>query len=264
MIEKTVEVPTRDGEMNTFVIHPEEGGPFAPIVLFMDIWGIREELREIARRVSTVGYACLLPDFYYRQGKDIHTETYRPDGRMVSLHRMSEAQERKVQAPRAQLTGAMMMDDTADLLNFIDEHEAMRGGPVGSVGWCMGGWAVMAAAGNFPDRFQAGASLHGTMPISDKPDSPHLLVDKFRGELYCGFGELDHLTPPAMAEELGNLLEPCAVKYRFTMHMGVEHGYALPDRDIFDAKAAANDWELIFAMWQRNLGAAGTEKVPVI
>ena len=134
MIEQTIEIPTKDGKMNSFVIHPEEGGPFAPIVLFMDIWGIREELREIARRVATVGYACLLPNFYYRQGNDIHTETYRPDGRMVSLHKMSEEQERKVHEPRTQLTGAMMMDDTAALLKFIDDHEAMRGGKVGSVG----------------------------------------------------------------------------------------------------------------------------------
>ena len=258
MIEQTIEVPTKDGKMNTFVIYPEQGGPFAPVVLFMDIWGIREELREIARRVATVGYACLLPNLYYRQGADVHTETYRPDGRMISLHRMTEAEERVVQEPRSALTGAMVMDDTAALLDFIDGHDAMRGGPVGSVGWCMGGRMVLSAAGNFPDRFQAGASLHGTMPISDSPDSPHLLVDKFRGELYCGFGELDHLTPPAMAEELGKLLEPCAVNYRSEMHRGIEHGYALPDRDIFDARAAAKDWGWIFAMWQRQLGAAGT------
>lgn len=261
MIEQTIGIPTKDGTMRSFVIHPSEGGPFAPIVLYMDIWGIREELREIARRVATVGYACLLPDFYYRQGDGVHSETYRPDGRMVSLHRMNEEEERKVQQPRSQLTGQMVMNDTAALLDFIDGHAAMRDGPVGSLGWCMGGWMVMAVAGVYPGRFQAGASLHGTRPISDKPDSPHLLVDKFRGELYCGFGELDHLTPPSMAEELGKLLEPCAVDYRSQMHRGAEHGYALPDRDIFDAKAAANDWEMIFVMWQRQLGAAGTRSV---
>ena len=204
--------------MNTFVIHPAEGGRFAPIVLFMDIWGIREELREIARRIATVGYACLLPDFYYRQGDDVHSERYGPDGRMVSLHRMDADEERKVHEPRSKLTGAMMKDDTAALLEFIDGHDAMRGGPVGSVGWCMGGTAVLAAAGHFPDRFRAGAGLHTTMPITDRPDSPHLLVDRFRGELYCGWGELDHLTPPAMAEELGDLLAPCPVAYRSTMH----------------------------------------------
>ena len=44
-----------------------------------------------------------------------------------------------------------------------------------------------------------------------------------------------------MADALGGLLEPCEVAYRSTVHEGAEHGYALPDRDIFDAKAAAKD-----------------------
>jgi carboxymethylenebutenolidase len=257
MIEQSFDIPTADGTMKTFVTYPEEGGPFAPVILYMDIWGIREELREIARRIGTVGYAALLPDLYYRQGDDVHTEVYAENGRMVSLHRMDEDGERRVQEPRKKLTGRMVMDDTAALLNFIDSNAAIKPGPVGSIGWCMGGWMVLSAAGNFPDRLRAGASLHGTRPISDKPDSPHLMVDKFRGELYCGYGELDHLTPPAMAKEMGGLLEGCAVDYRAVIHEGVEHGYALPDRDIFDPPAAARDWENIFAMWHRVLGEEG-------
>lgn len=242
--------------MKTFVTCPEEGGPFAPVILYMDIWGIRGELREIARRIATVGYAAVLPDFYYRQGDNVHTEIYADNGRMVSLHRMDEEGERRVQGPRKKLTGQMVMDDTAALLELIDCDAAMKPGPVGSIGWCMGGWMVLSAAGNFPHRLQAGASLHGTRLISEKPDSPHLMVDKFRGELYCGFGELDHLTPPAMATELGALLEGCEVQYRSHIHAAVEHGYALPDRDIFDAPAAARDWEQIFAMWRRVLGVS--------
>lgn len=257
MKELTIDVPTPGGNMKTFVTYPEDGGPFAPIILYMDIWGVREELREIARRIATVGYAAILPDFYYRQGDDVHTEVYADNGRMVSLHRMDEDGERRVQEPRKKLTGQMVMDDTAALLKLIDGDAAMKPGPVGSVGWCMGGWMVLSAAGNFPDRLQAGASLHGTMLISDKPDSPHLMVDKFRGELYGGFGELDHLTPPAMAKDLGELLEGCEVDYRAVIHKAAEHGYALPDRDIFDAPAAARDWAHIFAMWRRVLGEGG-------
>ena len=34
---------------------------------------------------------------------------------------------------------------------------------------------------------------------------------------------------------------------------GVEHGYAIPDRDVFDKQAAERDWELIFAMYHRQL-----------
>ena len=254
MKEQTVDVLTQDGIMKTFVTHPEEGGSFPPIVLFMDIWGLRAELYDIARRLAAEGFACILPDLYYRQGEGAHNEFRDEHGRMISLHRLDEAREKQVHELRHKVTGAQMMEDTGHLLTLIDEHAAMRAGPVGSIGWCMGGWLALAAAGHYPDRFQAGASLHGTRLISDTPDSPHLLADRFRGELYCGFGELDHLSPPPMAEELATLLEPCAVDYRWSMHKGVEHGYALPDRDIYDSRAAARDWEMIHAMFRRVFG----------
>ena len=39
MHERTVEIPTADRSMETFITHPEQGGPFAPIVVYMDVWG---------------------------------------------------------------------------------------------------------------------------------------------------------------------------------------------------------------------------------
>jgi len=37
------------------------------------------------------------------------------------------------------------------------------------------------------------------------------------------------------------------------MHRGAHHGYALPDRDVYDHAAAEQDWADIFAMLQRQL-----------
>ena len=56
-----------------------------------------------------------------------------------------------------------------------------------------------------------------------------------------------------MIEALDGLLRPCAVDHHFEVHPGAEHGYALPDRDIHDRRAAERDWELIFAMFRRRL-----------
>jgi len=252
MRETIALVPTEDGAMPTFITHPEEGGPFAPIILYMDIWGIRDELHEIARRIATVGYCCLLPDLYYRQGK-VATGFRDSAGRMISLHRLDEDRARQVHAPRDQLTGAMAMADTAALLAFIDTLAGARPGPVGSIGWCMGGRLVLMAAGHHPGRLCAGASLHGTRLISEADDSPHLLADRFRGELYCGFGERDHFSPPELIKTMNAVLAPLPVAYRHLVHEGAEHGYALPDRDVYDASAAARDWERIFAMYRRVL-----------
>jgi dienelactone hydrolase len=57
--------------MEAFATHPEQHGPFPAVVVFMDIWGLREELFDIARRVATVGYYFIVPDFYSRQGRKV-------------------------------------------------------------------------------------------------------------------------------------------------------------------------------------------------
>jgi dienelactone hydrolase len=56
MIEQTLDIATKDGAMETFICHPERGGPFPAVFLLMDAPGIREELRDMARRLGTVGY----------------------------------------------------------------------------------------------------------------------------------------------------------------------------------------------------------------
>jgi carboxymethylenebutenolidase len=66
MIEKQIAIATKSGPMNTFVVHPERGGPYPVILFFMDAPGIREELRNMARRLATVGYYVMLPNLYHR------------------------------------------------------------------------------------------------------------------------------------------------------------------------------------------------------
>ena len=85
MIERMVDIPAAaGGAMDTFIVHPEEGGPFPAVFIYMDIWGLREELFDIARRVATVGYYCMVPNLYYRQGRIRH-EFRDERGRMISL-----------------------------------------------------------------------------------------------------------------------------------------------------------------------------------
>jgi carboxymethylenebutenolidase len=66
MIERQMEIVTPDGRMNTFICHPERAAPHPVIIIFMDAPGIREELRDMARRLGTVGYYVMLPNLYYR------------------------------------------------------------------------------------------------------------------------------------------------------------------------------------------------------
>src|SRR5262244_4456185 len=70
MIEETLDITTKAGAMETFVCRPERGGPYPAVFFLMDAHGIREELRDMARRLAAVGYYVLLPNLYYRAGRD--------------------------------------------------------------------------------------------------------------------------------------------------------------------------------------------------
>jgi carboxymethylenebutenolidase len=254
MIESLVEFETPAGRMDAFVTHPESGGPFPAVVILMDIWGLREELFDIARRVATVGYYCIVPNFYYRQGK-VAFALHDQAGRMLSFERIPADVQQRIRSQMRLLNDDMAMADLGAVLDFL-RTQAVRPGAKGAIGYCLGGRYAFQASAQYPEDFRACASLHGTRLASDAAHSPHRLAPRCRGEIYCGFGERDEFAAPAIRAALEQAFASCPdVRYRPMLHTGALHGYALPDRDVYDKHAANRDWENIFAMFRRTFGS---------
>lgn len=252
MKERTLNVTTPDGTMETFVTHPQGDAPFPAIVFYMDVWGLREELFDVARRIATVGYYCAVPDLYYRFGRVRH-EFRDANGCMISMEALDEERKARVRAPMLKLSDAMVVNDTRALLEALGRGEPVRPGAMGAIGYCMGGRHVFRVAGSFPQRFRACASLHGTRLVAEGEDSPHLTALKAEGELYCGFAEHDPWAAAPTIKAVVDAMQGARVKFHHELHPGAHHGYALPDRDIHDKSAANRDWEIMFAMWRRQL-----------
>ena len=243
MIEETLDITTKDGDMQTFVCRPERNGPFPAIFLLMDAPGIREELKDMARRLATVGYYVLLPNLYYRAGRDTF---YGPD----VLEKDSDENTR-MRAVRTKMTIPPIMDDVARMLDFVDGQAEVRPGPVGCHGYCMSGPYALAAAARYPQRIGAAASFYGTWLVSDAEESPHLSLDKVEGELYIACAEHDDLAPLAMVEELHGLFQKAGVAGELEIYPEVHHGFAFPGRWCYDRPAAEKHWERLFALYRR-------------
>lgn len=246
MIEETTDIATRDGVMESFISRPERGAPHPAIFFLMDAPGIREELREMARRLATVGYAVVLPNLYYRAGRDT---LYGPD-----VLEEGSAEHKRMRAVRTKMTIPPVMDDIAALLAFVDGQGWARKGAVGCHGYCMSGPYALAAAARFPERVAAAASFYGTWLVSDAVESPHLTFARAKGELYIACAEHDHLAPLPMVETLRAHFAEAGSPGEIELYPGVHHGFAFPERKIYDKPAGERHWERLISLYRRRLG----------
>jgi len=231
--------------MESFICRPERDPPHPAILLLMDAPGIREELRDMARRIATVGYYVVLPNLYYRAGRDTH---FGP-----SVLTQGDPEYLRMRAIRTKMTIPPVMEDVAAMLDFLDRQAEVKRGPVGVHGYCMSGPYALAAAARYPDRIGAAASFYGTWIVSDAEESPHLSLGKSKAQLYIGCAEHDDLAPPSMVEELRILLEKSGALGELEIYPGVHHGFAFPSRWCFDKPAAERHWERLFALYRGRL-----------
>jgi carboxymethylenebutenolidase len=242
VIEHEPDIPTADGAMNSFVVHPGAGGPFPVVLFYMDAPGFRDELRDMARRLAAAGYFVVLPNLYYRRA------------RQYELRERTEPLLAEMYALMDSLDARTTLVDTQAMLDFIDAQPAADGARVGAVGYCMSGPFVMWAAAALPGRLRCIASIHGARLVTDAPDSPHRVVADIRCESYFACAEIDRWAPAADITMLQAALQAAGTPHRIDWYPGVEHGFVFPRRaGIYDAPAAERHWECLLDLFERRL-----------
>jgi carboxymethylenebutenolidase len=242
MIEQDVIVNTKYGRQPAFAACPEGPGQFPGIILYMDAPGFRDELRVMGRRIAKYGYFCLVPDLYYRLG------TIRFD-----IPRRNDAMSGVIRAAMQSLSNTAVAEDTAGMIAFLDGQDQAKPGPLGCVGHCMSGPFAVTAAARFP-RMTAAASLYGVDMVTDKPDSPHRVLDRVKGELFLGFAEVDPAVPATVVPELRSAAETLGKRCRIRIYgNGVHHGFCFTGRPDYDPVAAEDSWADVVDLWDRNL-----------
>lgn len=252
MIETNITLRTADGHMPVFIVHPDEDGPFPTVIFYMDALGIREELRDMARRCASAGYFAMLPDLYYRWG----CPSFDPaplaqgvlDPKMIELNNL--------------LSLPMTAADTAVMLEHAAYDPAARL-PAGTVGYCMGGRHALGAAAAHARQIAAFASLHGGRLVGDTPQSPHLSIAKTpTAEAYFGWADNDETAPSEHMHTIKAALAARGGRHRVELHEGASHGFTFPERYCYHKRAAEQVWARLFAMFRRNLHEPAEQNLP--
>ena len=240
MIERFVDVHTADGDMNTFVVHPEEHGPHPLVLFLMDAPGMREEIRDMARRLATAGYYVMAPHLYYRDVTEFNLFESGDRDRMREL--------------MSHLSNELAVGDGRALIAHADHDDAADASAVGVIGYCMSGPFAVYLAGRIPDRVRAAASFHGVQLVTDRDDSPHLQLGNAVAEVYIGAAETDEHAQPEMVAAFEAAMSSSGCSVRVETYPGTQHGFTCRERGpLYVKQASERHWERIHDLFSRNL-----------
>jgi carboxymethylenebutenolidase len=239
-----VDLQTEDGTLDAYVFTPDGNGPRPAVVTYMDAFGIRPQLGEMAQRLASHGYVVALPNLYHRT-------PFAPfDPKQVAVEGPERA---RFKGMVASINGPLVMRDTAAVLKHLDTLPTARPGPIGALGYCMGGGYALAAAGTFPARVAVAASFHGGSLATDKPDSPHLLASKMRARVYVGAAGIDPTFPAEQRQRLEAALTQAGVSYQIETYENAKHGFAVNGHLVYDREAAERHWERLLGLLEETL-----------
>lgn len=244
MIERELDVTTPEGEMKTFLYHPEHEGPHPVVLYLMDAPSIRPALKDMAMRLASAGYYVMLPYLFYRGGP--FREFGSSDEDMHARRELMDA-----------VTPTNIVSDAQALLEVADADPAAAEGPLGAVGFCMSGGLVISLARAMPERVAAVASIHGAWLVRESDDSPHLHLDTVRAEIYLGWCDNDATAPPTDVPIFRQALENAGIDYTLDWITDAEHGYAPPGSPRYDRAASELHWERVHALLRRHLLGVG-------
>jgi len=241
MFETETAIVTADGDMGAFIVHPRDDGPHPVVLFYMDAPGKREELHDMARRIATTGYYVVLPNLYYRRTPAYEIQSRSDEARAEMFGHMNS------------LSNAMIVADTQSMLDHVDADDNADSENIGCVGYCMSGPFSLTVAAAYADRISAAASMYGVRLAIETEDSPHLRFGEVKGELYIGCAEVDDWAPEEMVQLLEATVQSSGVNATVERYPGTEHGFAFPNRPVYNKAAAEVHWRRLHSLFDRNL-----------
>ena len=241
-----VEVKTPDGTADAYFVHPAKG-KHPGMLIWPDIFGLRPAFREMATRLAESGYAVLVINPFYRTQK-APTAPDHPDFN-------DPATRQALMALAGSLNPTTAVTDAKAFVAFLDNQPSVdKKRKIGTTGYCMGGPFVLRTAATFPDRVGAGTTFHGGGLVTDKPDSPHLLIPEMKAHFLIAIAENDDKKQPEAKDVLRDSFAKAKLPAEIEVYAGAMHGWCPPDSQVYNHDQAEKAWSRLLVLLHGSLG----------
>ena len=199
-----------------------ESGPGPGVLILHSFWGLTAAVKNLADGLADRGYTVLAPDINFGE---------LPESEQEALDHL----------------GAVSPDRLASLVlssvNLL--HGQSAAGPIGLVGFGMGGSLALWASVRLSDLVGAAVSFYGTQQIDFAGSRAAYLIHLAEEDDYITEDEAAF-----MEATMG--LERLAVEV--VRYQGTRHGFCEPDGDSFDPAAFERAWEATLGFLGDQLG----------
>jgi carboxymethylenebutenolidase len=243
--ETDVMVTTADGKADAVLFHPAGAGSWPAVLMWPDILGLRPVFREMGRRLAASGYTVLVPNPFYRVKRaPIVTGSFD----------FNDPKDRaKLEGIRDALTGPAIDRDAAAFITFLDQQkQTNRHRPAGVQGYCFSGPLAFHTAAARSDRIRAVATFHGGGLVTDKPDSPHLLIPKTKASFLVAIARNDDQKQPD-AKDVLKAAFAAASRRAVVEVYPADHGWCVPGSQTYDQSSAERAWAELLRLYRSNL-----------
>jgi len=243
--ESEVDIHTPDGTADAYFVCPSAGSHPA-VIVWPDIRGLRAAFRQMGRQLAESGYAVLVVNPFYRKK---HAPVVPEDADFNDPPTRAA-----LMALLGSLTPATAATDATAFVQWLDSQPGVdKRRKMGTSGYCMGGPLTMRTAAAVPARIGAGASFHGGGLVTDKPESPHLLVPKMKAHYLFAIAASDDQSEPQSKEVLRAAFAKVGLPAEIEVYAGTIHGWCPLDSKVYNREQADKAWGRMLVLFKSAL-----------
>ena len=241
MLAETVNVCGHEGDMiDAYLARPTGAGPYPGVVVIHHMPGWDEATKEITRKFAHHGYAAILPNLHFREGKGTPAEN----------------------SASVQAAGGMpdnrTMGDVEGSIRYLRTLPYLNG-KVGIIGYCSGGRQVYLAACTLNgidaavDCYGGGVAAGKEELSARQPAAPIDYTKDLRCPLLGLFGREDQRPSPGDVAKTEEELKKWGKTYEFHTYDNAGHGFFAVDRPSYRPEAAVDGWIRVFQWFGKYL-----------
>ena len=197
-------IPVEDGTMPGLMAFPARV-PAPGILIINDVFGRSPFYDHLARRVAQAGFVAVTPEYFFREGS------------------LPEPTREAAMARAKRLDFKRWGRDMSVAVDWLRTRPEVHG-PIGTIGFCMGGTQVLLLAAR-RDDIAATVSYYGFPADARTEASPIDVASKMRGPILGHWGDQDEGVGMDNVSKLRATLEAASVEHEFHIYPGLGHGF---------------------------------------